>query len=390
MRSAKTLTTHLRRRRCVRPDRGSASTPREPAPRSPAGIPPIRRRSRYPTKTRQCGRRRCTLAAPTRAAPKNRIAAHPRADRAPERPTWDCRRPSRRRHRRPPASHVRPWWVPACRQPRHARRHPLGNSPRNSPDDRSNAAARESVTVTGRRNTCSRCGARTPPHWRTTLSRGSPWPALTEIRNAGRRPGPMIDVLAYVLVAAGLLLGVLARHPGLPGPAHRRRADDRCDRGELGLLVQSVIGIVRLGSAHLAEPVTFLAYAVGILLPLPLGFYLARIERTRWGSIILGFTAIVVGDDRLAADLAVGPCLSQSGRAGNLEQLRPARRPRDSSRRRRTADRPTPHPDRAIRSSPWPRPRVPSSSFRRPSTRLPWRTCCRCVPGSSTSPPLSV
>ncbi len=40
---------------------------------------------------------------------------------------------------------------------------------------------------------------------------------------------------------------------------------------------------------------TFLAYAVGILLPLPLGFYLARIERTRWGSIILGFTGIVVG-----------------------------------------------------------------------------------------------
>ena len=39
---------------------------------------------------------------------------------------------------------------------------------------------------------------------------------------------------------------------------------------------------------------TFAAYAVGVLLPLPLGFYLARIERTRWGSIILAFTAVVV------------------------------------------------------------------------------------------------
>jgi hypothetical protein len=60
-------------------------------------------------------------------------------------------------------------------------------------------------------------------------------------------------------------------------------------------LVQTVIGLARLGAAHIAEPVTFVAYAVGILLPLPLGFYLARIERTRWGSITLGFTAVVVG-----------------------------------------------------------------------------------------------
>ena len=39
---------------------------------------------------------------------------------------------------------------------------------------------------------------------------------------------------------------------------------------------------------------TFVAYSVGILLPLPLGFYLAREERTRWGSLSLCFTAVVV------------------------------------------------------------------------------------------------
>ena len=33
---------------------------------------------------------------------------------------------------------------------------------------------------------------------------------------------------------------------------------------------------------------------MGILLPLPLGFYLARVERTRWGSLSLCFTAVVV------------------------------------------------------------------------------------------------
>jgi hypothetical protein len=105
----------------------------------------------------------------------------------------------------------------------------------------------------------------------------------------------MIDVLAYALVAAGLLLGLWC---GIQ--AYRNRPTDDALMiaaivVEIGLLVQSVIGLVRLSSAHLAEPVTFVAYAVGILLPLPLGFYLARIERTRWGSITLGFTGVVVG-----------------------------------------------------------------------------------------------
>ena len=44
----------------------------------------------------------------------------------------------------------------------------------------------------------------------------------------------------------------------------------------------------------MAEPVTFVAYSLGVLLALPLGFYLAREERTRWGSLCLCFTAVVV------------------------------------------------------------------------------------------------
>lgn len=65
---------------------------------------------------------------------------------------------------------------------------------------------------------------------------------------------------------------------------------------EAALLVQSGIGIVRLASGHsIPEPVTFVAYSIGILLPLPLGFYLARLERTHWGSICLSFTGLVVG-----------------------------------------------------------------------------------------------
>lgn len=63
---------------------------------------------------------------------------------------------------------------------------------------------------------------------------------------------------------------------------------------EATLLVQSVIAYFRLSGAGLAEPVTFVAYSVGILAPLGLGFYLARIERTRWGSIIVSFACVVV------------------------------------------------------------------------------------------------
>ena len=105
---------------------------------------------------------------------------------------------------------------------------------------------------------------------------------------------PMIDVLAYCLVGAGLLLGAWA---GVQA-ARNRPTDDALMIAAIGLevaaLVQTVIALTRLGAAHLSEPVTFIAYAVGVLLPLPLGFYLARIERTRWGSITLAFTAVVV------------------------------------------------------------------------------------------------
>lgn len=103
----------------------------------------------------------------------------------------------------------------------------------------------------------------------------------------------MIAGLAYSLLAAGLVLGGWAGAVA----ARNKPTDDALMIAaivlEAGLLVQSGLALVRLRGAHLTEPVTFVAYAVGILLPLVLGFYLARIERTRWGSVILSFTAVV-------------------------------------------------------------------------------------------------
>lgn len=61
----------------------------------------------------------------------------------------------------------------------------------------------------------------------------------------------------------------------------------------LALAVQSVIGWLRMSGTVPHDRVTFIAYSIGILLPLPLGIWVARLERTRWGSIALCFTAVV-------------------------------------------------------------------------------------------------
>jgi hypothetical protein len=105
----------------------------------------------------------------------------------------------------------------------------------------------------------------------------------------------MIQGLAIGVLAAGLLLGAWT---GIHAYRRRPTTDAQMVGAivlEAALLVQTAIAIGKLvGGAELDESVTFVAYSIGILLPLPLGFYLARIERTRWGSLSLCFTAVVV------------------------------------------------------------------------------------------------
>jgi hypothetical protein len=101
-------------------------------------------------------------------------------------------------------------------------------------------------------------------------------------------------VLGYAILAASLLLALWT---GIQA-ARRRPATDAQMIGAIvvegALLVQVVIAVVLLAGRQLNEPVTFVAYSIGILLALPLGFHLAREERTRWGSLCLCFTAVVV------------------------------------------------------------------------------------------------
>lgn len=105
----------------------------------------------------------------------------------------------------------------------------------------------------------------------------------------------MIHPLAIAVLSAGLLL---AAWTGFQAWRRRPTTEPQMVGAivvEAALLVQTVIAVVQLtGGRPLDEPVTFVAYAVGILLPVPLGFQLARLERTRWGSLSLCFTAVVV------------------------------------------------------------------------------------------------
>lgn len=104
----------------------------------------------------------------------------------------------------------------------------------------------------------------------------------------------MIAGLAYGVVALGLLL---AAWTGVSAARHRPTGEIQmvvAIVAEAALVTQTVIALVRLPGSGVDEPVTLIAYSIGILLPLPLGFQLARLERTRWGSICLGGTAVVV------------------------------------------------------------------------------------------------
>ena len=64
---------------------------------------------------------------------------------------------------------------------------------------------------------------------------------------------------------------------------------------ELGLLVQAVIGIVKLaGTDRDVSAATFVGYLLGSLLILPAAAFWALAERTRWGTSVLIVGCLVV------------------------------------------------------------------------------------------------
>lgn len=64
---------------------------------------------------------------------------------------------------------------------------------------------------------------------------------------------------------------------------------------ELVLVVQAVIALGRVvAGTHPASTATFVAYAVGSLVVLPVGVLWALEERTRWSSVVLAIASFTV------------------------------------------------------------------------------------------------
>jgi hypothetical protein len=64
---------------------------------------------------------------------------------------------------------------------------------------------------------------------------------------------------------------------------------------EVVLLVQVAIAVVKLaGGDRPDEFATFMAYLILVPFVLPIGFFLSLVERTRWGTIILGASALAL------------------------------------------------------------------------------------------------
>jgi len=64
---------------------------------------------------------------------------------------------------------------------------------------------------------------------------------------------------------------------------------------EVVVLVQVVVALARVaGGTRAAEPATFLGYLVVSAVLLPAAGWLATMERTRWGAVILGVASLVL------------------------------------------------------------------------------------------------
>jgi hypothetical protein len=105
----------------------------------------------------------------------------------------------------------------------------------------------------------------------------------------------MIPTLAYVVLAlagAAVVWGVvtaIADKP--PGKAQLLFAAGVW----LVTLVQSVIAAVRLGMGFRPQaPVTLIGYLIGIVLLIPVAWFWANTERTRYSGLVLAVAALAV------------------------------------------------------------------------------------------------
>jgi hypothetical protein len=106
---------------------------------------------------------------------------------------------------------------------------------------------------------------------------------------------PVIDALATTIIigslacAAWCLVTTLRDRP--PGISHLAGIV----LVEVALLVQEAIATQRMVDGERPEELaTFIGYLIASLVVLPLAGWLGWLERTRWGSAIVGFAFLVI------------------------------------------------------------------------------------------------
>jgi hypothetical protein len=105
----------------------------------------------------------------------------------------------------------------------------------------------------------------------------------------------VIDTLAYAIIAGSLLFAAWSLVTTLrdrpPGASQYAGVVVL----ELTLLIQEAIATQRMVDGDRPEEMaTFIGYLIASLVILPLGAWLGSLERTRWGSAIIGFAFLVV------------------------------------------------------------------------------------------------
>jgi hypothetical protein len=105
----------------------------------------------------------------------------------------------------------------------------------------------------------------------------------------------VITVLAYVVIALALvslgwgIVTAVANKP--PGKAQLIYAAGV----EAAVLVQSVIAAIRIiGGFRPAELATTIGYLIGIVVLIPLAWFWANVERTRFSGVVLAVAAAAV------------------------------------------------------------------------------------------------
>jgi hypothetical protein len=106
---------------------------------------------------------------------------------------------------------------------------------------------------------------------------------------------PVNGTLSTVTIVLSLALAAWSLVTG-----YRDRPPDRTHLAGLALVELSLVALLVAalvsvaGGARPASAVTFVGYVVTVLCLPPLGYVLARLEPTRWGTVIIGVVCLTV------------------------------------------------------------------------------------------------